>query len=447
MHLLEQVNHQPNPEEIKDYADLLGIQEKEYYYIAEKGLTGNLPPNWSAIENKDGLIYYFNEITKKSQWDHPNDSICKEEYEQAKLNGIRQVSEDKHDLMKFLSEDTTSLKRLMRDPDTDESLVNQLPPLPNMIKKKESLSESQKRKIEKSESIKIEKPIEKSSEKSIDKTPKSSVISIDNEVSPKFKSKATKKSQHPLKKELKNSAEKVNSIEDITSKYKIDLPNESEMLRESLEQMIHSLMNSEKESLRKEFEILAYKLELQLDKRIDDKLSQTDMNVSKLSISNDVKKELHENIELIEKRLNTRLNQDIKEYRHAMNQNDHNQTKQIIDDSLQLVTNDLVELQTEMKILKSNSEKSPKNDLQMEIEGLRRQVNALVHYNAVHHKDLEVDIQDERMIKIKSALNDADVSTLPLYIEDDIPDNYNMDIEERIERHGMWLNEFLTKYQ
>ncbi|XP_036339646.1 centrosomal protein of 164 kDa [Rhagoletis pomonella] len=79
---------EPSPEEIHDYALMVGIdpvKEPHLLYLAKEGLMQALPTDWKICysEEKCGH-YYYNTKTKQSQWDHPLDAVYRELVEQAR---------------------------------------------------------------------------------------------------------------------------------------------------------------------------------------------------------------------------------------------------------------------------------------------------------------------------------------------------------------------------
>ena len=58
-------------EAIENRAQELGITDQEYYWIAEKSLVAVLPDNWVECTTDDGYIYYYNDDTDESVWEHP----------------------------------------------------------------------------------------------------------------------------------------------------------------------------------------------------------------------------------------------------------------------------------------------------------------------------------------------------------------------------------------
>ncbi|XP_026332462.1 centrosomal protein of 164 kDa isoform X3 [Hyposmocoma kahamanoa] len=75
-------NSQPSAEEISEYAHQLGIDpesESHLLPLAKEGLMQALPAPWKAyFDEKLQTHYYYNEETKKTQWEHPLDNIYRE---------------------------------------------------------------------------------------------------------------------------------------------------------------------------------------------------------------------------------------------------------------------------------------------------------------------------------------------------------------------------------
>ncbi|XP_038212600.1 centrosomal protein of 164 kDa isoform X1 [Zerene cesonia] len=75
-------NSQPSAEEISEYACQLGIDpesETHLLPLARDGLMQALPPPWKAYyDEKLQSHYYYNEETKKTQWEHPLDHVYRE---------------------------------------------------------------------------------------------------------------------------------------------------------------------------------------------------------------------------------------------------------------------------------------------------------------------------------------------------------------------------------
>lgn len=69
---------EPNDDEIREYAEYLGIdpsKEPELLPLAKEGLKAPLPPGWISVKNDDDEVYYQNVKTKETSWDHPCDDL------------------------------------------------------------------------------------------------------------------------------------------------------------------------------------------------------------------------------------------------------------------------------------------------------------------------------------------------------------------------------------
>eukprot|EP00438_Fugacium_kawagutii_P017994 Skav223280 [mRNA] locus=scaffold2998:24065:33075:+ [translate_table: standard] len=96
--LVEQMDekYEPTEQEIKDYAEWLGIAEEdtELLWIARQGLKTPLPKPWRPCEASSGEIFFYNPVTGASQWDHPCDEELRQLYLQEKAKKHRKGSED-----------------------------------------------------------------------------------------------------------------------------------------------------------------------------------------------------------------------------------------------------------------------------------------------------------------------------------------------------------------
>ncbi|XP_033126044.1 centrosomal protein of 164 kDa-like [Anneissia japonica] len=87
-------NYQPNEDEIREYASVIGInpdEDPELMWIAREGIIAPLPEDWKPCQDTNGDIYYFNFTTGDSVWDHPCDEFYRtmviEEREKLALSG------------------------------------------------------------------------------------------------------------------------------------------------------------------------------------------------------------------------------------------------------------------------------------------------------------------------------------------------------------------------
>ncbi|CAM9657425.1 unnamed protein product, partial [Discosporangium mesarthrocarpum] len=78
----DSTNDEDSPDDYADaitrHATYLGINpnDKKYLWIAEEALNADVPEGWVTGVGEgeyEGLIYYYNEETGESTWDHPLD--------------------------------------------------------------------------------------------------------------------------------------------------------------------------------------------------------------------------------------------------------------------------------------------------------------------------------------------------------------------------------------
>ncbi|GMH40640.1 hypothetical protein BSKO_08544 [Bryopsis sp. KO-2023] len=77
----------PTKEEVNKFAVYLGMdpeEDKEFLYIAEWALTAPLPAGWTVHLDSQKNEFYFNTVTKVSQYQHPMDGKYKELYQKLK---------------------------------------------------------------------------------------------------------------------------------------------------------------------------------------------------------------------------------------------------------------------------------------------------------------------------------------------------------------------------
>jgi len=78
-------DYEPTEQELKEYADWLGMdleEDKDLLWIARRGLKAPLPHPWKPCQTQeDGEIFYFNFETGESVWDHPCDDYHRNLYE------------------------------------------------------------------------------------------------------------------------------------------------------------------------------------------------------------------------------------------------------------------------------------------------------------------------------------------------------------------------------
>eukprot|EP00747_Dinoflagellata_sp_TGD_P052036 gnl/TRDRNA2_/TRDRNA2_147682_c1_seq1.p1 gnl/TRDRNA2_/TRDRNA2_147682_c1~~gnl/TRDRNA2_/TRDRNA2_147682_c1_seq1.p1 ORF type:complete len:265 (+),score=32.59 gnl/TRDRNA2_/TRDRNA2_147682_c1_seq1:121-915(+) len=86
-------NYQPTDDEIDEYAEWIGMNldaDQSYLWIAEEGLKCPLPDPWKVYVTASGDLFYFNDQTSESVWDHPCDEYYKKLYADFKKNETRQ---------------------------------------------------------------------------------------------------------------------------------------------------------------------------------------------------------------------------------------------------------------------------------------------------------------------------------------------------------------------
>uniref|UniRef100_A0A0A9XQ60 WW domain-containing protein n=1 Tax=Lygus hesperus TaxID=30085 RepID=A0A0A9XQ60_LYGHE len=91
-------NSLPSNEEVIDYAKKIGIDpqcESHLLPIALKGLMEPLPKGWKPCLDKSiDRWYYFNKVTKVSQWEHPLDPVYRNLVKRGRSEGYSSAAED-----------------------------------------------------------------------------------------------------------------------------------------------------------------------------------------------------------------------------------------------------------------------------------------------------------------------------------------------------------------
>ncbi|CAG9856802.1 unnamed protein product [Phyllotreta striolata] len=127
--IFDEITH-PSEEEIKDYAQKIGIDpdsEPQLLPIAAEGLMKALPPGWKpCYDDKRKCYYYYNNLTKKTQWEHPLDDIYRGLVKKARNESQSLSIQDNREDATYIADDILSL---------DESVSNvvagkKLDPLP-----------------------------------------------------------------------------------------------------------------------------------------------------------------------------------------------------------------------------------------------------------------------------------------------------------------------------
>eukprot|EP00948_MAST-09A_sp_MAST-9A-sp1_P001510 g1510.t1 len=82
-----------------EYARYLGMKpfdEPELLWIAEAALSASLPEGWQEWENDNGEVYYFNEMTGTTQWEHPAEQYYRDLYQAMKKQKGRPPPQQKY---------------------------------------------------------------------------------------------------------------------------------------------------------------------------------------------------------------------------------------------------------------------------------------------------------------------------------------------------------------
>ncbi|KAJ0175970.1 hypothetical protein K1T71_008144 [Dendrolimus kikuchii] len=119
-------NSQPSAEEISEYALQLGIDpESECHLLplARDGLMQALPAPWKAyFDEKLQTHYYYNEDTKKTQWEHPLDKVYKELVKKARDASMHDDTCASVQELPTSEENTKNLERVETKVESDEEL-------------------------------------------------------------------------------------------------------------------------------------------------------------------------------------------------------------------------------------------------------------------------------------------------------------------------------------
>jgi len=73
----------PSDKEVQDYALWLGMdveKDADLLWIARKGLKSPVAPPWKPCRSRSGEVFYFNQETGESCWEHPSDEEHKQLY-------------------------------------------------------------------------------------------------------------------------------------------------------------------------------------------------------------------------------------------------------------------------------------------------------------------------------------------------------------------------------
>ena len=78
------------PSSVVEYARYLGMsltEDAEFLWVAEEGLSAELPPEWSRCKDPEGLIYFHQPATGVSSRQHPSDEHYRALYYSSKFGG------------------------------------------------------------------------------------------------------------------------------------------------------------------------------------------------------------------------------------------------------------------------------------------------------------------------------------------------------------------------
>jgi len=82
--------------DLYEYGQTLGVDlEREAYlqWVVEEAFNAPLPASWTEHTDEEERVYFFNEATNMSSWEHPMDAVYRE-----LVGFVKQVSESAHPL-------------------------------------------------------------------------------------------------------------------------------------------------------------------------------------------------------------------------------------------------------------------------------------------------------------------------------------------------------------
>lgn len=80
---------EPSEGELRSYAGMLDVDydaEPYLHGVVRRGVRAPLPAGWSSHISPQGAVYYYNETTGQSSWDHPLDPLFREECERIRVS-------------------------------------------------------------------------------------------------------------------------------------------------------------------------------------------------------------------------------------------------------------------------------------------------------------------------------------------------------------------------
>ncbi|CAM9245340.1 unnamed protein product [Ectocarpus sp. 12 AP-2014] len=107
-------------EAVTRHAKYLGMDPERdgaYMWIAEEALNAEVPEGWVTGEGEgeyEGLVYYYNEATGESTWDHPLDEYYREKFKRKKARRAARGKEEKGNRQDSKSRASASKSRASR---------------------------------------------------------------------------------------------------------------------------------------------------------------------------------------------------------------------------------------------------------------------------------------------------------------------------------------------
>ncbi|CAM9341411.1 unnamed protein product [Ectocarpus fasciculatus] len=107
-------------EAVTRHAKYLGIDPESdgaYMWIAEEALNADVPEGWVTGEGEgeyEGLVYYYNEATGESTWDHPLDEYYRDKFKRKKARRAAREKEEKGNRQGSKSRASASKSRASR---------------------------------------------------------------------------------------------------------------------------------------------------------------------------------------------------------------------------------------------------------------------------------------------------------------------------------------------
>ncbi|CAM9471127.1 unnamed protein product, partial [Ectocarpus sp. 8 AP-2014] len=107
-------------EAVTRHAKYLGMDPEgdgAYMWIAEEALNAEVPEGWVTGEGEgeyEGLVYYYNEATGESTWDHPLDEFYREKFKRKKARRTAREKEEKGNRQDSKSRASASKSRASR---------------------------------------------------------------------------------------------------------------------------------------------------------------------------------------------------------------------------------------------------------------------------------------------------------------------------------------------